>query len=90
MLTSLTAEELANAPRLIPQSMIGSVIINGVLAFAILVASLFCIGDADAALNTDTGFPVIEIFHQALHSNGGTSVLVRLTCVGAKLLINSN
>ena len=39
--------------------------VNGALGFAILIATLFGMGNVDDAINTPTGFAFIEIFTQA-------------------------
>ncbi|KAL1652546.1 hypothetical protein SLS61_004851 [Didymella pomorum] len=55
--------------------MLGSLFINGVTGFAMLIAILYCIGDIEAALSTPTGYPFIEIFTYATRSvSGGTAV----------------
>jgi choline transport protein len=52
-----------------------SILINGITGFAMLIAILYCIGDIDAAMNTPTGYPFIEIFTQATSSIiGGTAL----------------
>ncbi|KAH0843808.1 hypothetical protein FOPE_09143 [Fonsecaea pedrosoi] len=43
-----------------------------------LIAILFCIGDIDNARSNPTGFPFIEIFKQALKSNGGATALASI------------
>lgn len=58
--------------------MIGSVLLNGLMGFAALVAVLFCMGDVQDALATPTGFPIIEIFYQAIGSTAGAAGLVRV------------
>ena len=58
-----------------PQSIILSVIINAVLAFAFIMVLLFFIGNPIAALGTATGYPVIEIYLQATGSTAGATVL---------------
>lgn len=40
-----------------------------------LIAILYCIGDIEAALNTPTGYPFIEILTQAVGSVGGGTAL---------------
>ena len=65
------SEEIRHANINVPRSVFTSVALNGLLGFAIMLATLFGIGDIDAALNTPTGFPFIEIFTQATGSNGG-------------------
>lgn len=69
------AEEIENAAVVIPRSMIMAVAINGVLGFSIIIAVLFCLGDPQAALETPTGFPFIEIFTQAVQSKAGASAM---------------
>ena len=65
------SEEMRNANLNVPRSIFTSVLVNGLLGFVILLATLFGIGDINTALNTPTGYPFIEIFTQATKSNGG-------------------
>jgi choline transport protein len=58
--------------------MIASIMLNGVLGFALLIALLFCLGNIDDALTSPTGFPFIEIFVQATNS---ISAATGMTCV---------
>ena len=46
---------------------------NGVLAFGMLVAVLFCMGDITAALQTPTAYLFIEVFAQATVSKAGAT-----------------
>ena len=74
------SEEIQNANINVPRSIFVSMILNGVLGLAILLATLFGIGDIDAALDTPTGYPFIEIFTQASGSNaGGTGMTAVIT-----------
>lgn len=45
-------------------------IINGVLAFGWIIALPFSIGDVDTALESPTGYPIIETFYRATGSVG--------------------
>lgn len=60
--------------------MMTSVAINGALGFTMLVTLCFTLGEVDAILNTQTGFPFIQIFYNTTHSltatNAMTAVLV--------------
>ncbi|PQE33967.1 choline transport protein [Rutstroemia sp. NJR-2017a WRK4] len=83
------AEEIQNASTVIPHSMICTVILNGILGFAMLIAVLFCAGNIEDALQSPTGFPFIEIFNQATGSISGATgmtviiVLAQiLACIG--------
>ena len=70
------AEEIENASIVIPRSMCVSVMVNGTLGFAMLIAVLFCLGNPENALNTPTLYPFIEIFVQATNSNSGGTAMV--------------
>jgi choline transport protein len=72
------AEEVQNATTVVPWAIIATMIVNGVMGLALLIALLFCLGDVNAALNTPTGFPFIEIFAQATNSNAAVTVLTSL------------
>ena len=54
-----------------------SLLINGILGFAIVLALMFCIGDIEAALDAQEtlGFPAFEIFLQAVNSTTGASIM---------------
>ena len=69
------AEEIEDAAVVIPRSMIASVVVNGALGFSIIIAVLFCLGDQEAALNTPTKYPFIEIYTQAVQSKAGGSAM---------------
>ena len=66
---------MKDAATTIPKVIFLTIIINGTLAFAMLLALLFSIGNIEEALNTPTGFPIIEIFRQATGSNAGASAM---------------
>lgn len=77
------AEEIQNAAVVVPKAIVFSIFLNGLLGFGMALALLFCLGDIDAALNTKTGFPFIEIFDQAVQNLTGaalmTSIIVALS-----------
>jgi amino acid transporter len=60
--------------------MMSSVAVNAVLGFIMLVTLCFTLGEVDKVLDTNTGFPFIEIFYNTTRSfaatNAMTSVLV--------------
>lgn len=69
------AEEIEKASTVIPKSMVASVALNGSLGFAMVVATLFCLGNAEDAINSPTGFPFIEVFLNATGSKGGATAM---------------
>jgi choline transport protein len=72
------SDEVKNAELRIPQSMVLSVLFNGAQTFILVVVLLLCIGDPVAALNSPTGYPVIEILRQATGSKAGATVLMAM------------
>lgn len=59
------AEEISNAVINVPRTIIPAILLNGNMGFALLLATLFVLGDVTAALETSTGYPFLEIFAQA-------------------------
>ncbi|ETI28184.1 hypothetical protein G647_00633 [Cladophialophora carrionii CBS 160.54] len=78
------SEEIKNASTVVPQALVASIGLNGIMGFSMLIAILFCIGNIDNALSTPTGFPFIEIFKQAVQTNGGATAM---TAVVLSLMI---
>jgi choline transport protein len=77
------SEEVRNPSMVIPKILIQTIIINGALAFGFVFVLLFCIGNVSSALNTNTGFPVIEIFYQATGSKSAATVMMAsITTIG--------
>lgn len=67
-----------NASVIVPWCMIATIMLNGVLGFAMVLAFLFCVGDLDAALDSATGYDFIEVFFNATKSHAGTSVMTAI------------
>jgi amino acid transporter len=72
------SEEIVNASTAVPTSIMLSVLINGSLGFGMLLAMLFCLGDIEAALESATGYPFMDIFLQATDSVAGTAVMASI------------
>jgi choline transport protein len=72
------AEEVHNASTVVPWAIVATIIVNGILGLALLIALLFCLGDVTAALDTPTGYPFIEILAQATNSNGAATAMTSL------------
>ncbi|KAL8832483.1 MAG: hypothetical protein Q9170_004854 [Blastenia crenularia] len=75
------SEEIANASVNVPRSMMVSIMLNGVLGFAMLVAVLFCLGNIEDVIQTPTGYPFIAIFSNAVQSQGGAAVMVAVVAL---------
>ena len=70
------AEEIQDAQKVIPFSIVCSMILNGVTGFAMLMALMFCLGSVEDAVNSDTGYPMIEILVAGVGSKAGGTALV--------------
>jgi choline transport protein len=72
------SEETHNPSIVVPRSIMLSIILNGLMGFAIVIAVLFCLGDIDTVLATNTGYPFMEIFLQVTHSVAGSAVMAAI------------
>ena len=78
LLKSFVAEEVQDAATVVPWAMIVAIILNGTLGLATVIVFLFCIGDKQAALSSDTGYDFIEVFYNATQSKAGTTAMVSI------------
>jgi choline transport protein len=60
------AEEVTDAANTIPRVITSSMLLNGLVGLVMMITLLFCLGDVDAALDSATGFPFIQIFYSTL------------------------
>ncbi|KAI1173356.1 putative GABA permease [Nemania sp. FL0916] len=72
------AEEVRNPAVVVPWSIMAGCMINGTLGFAILIATLYCVGDINVRLEENPIFPFIAIFHNAVGSVPGAAVMSSL------------
>lgn len=70
------SEEIEHAEMVLPRALITSVVLNGALGFGFLVALLFSMGDMRKALETPTGYPLIEIFYEVTKSKRATNAAI--------------
>ena len=72
------AEEVRNASTVVPWAMIGTILLNGSLGFAITIAFSFTLGDLETGLKSPTGFNFIQVFLDATKSRVGASVMTSI------------
>lgn len=73
----LAAEEIQNAPYVIPLSMGVSTMLNGTLGFAMLIALMFCMpSDIPETLEAVTLYPFMSIYTYAVGSTRGATAMV--------------
>ena len=65
--------------------MLASIIINGAIGFGWLLTILFCMGDITEAMETATGYPIIEIFYQISRNKAAASAMTCALIVMAAL-----
>lgn len=74
---ALHLSEEVTTPRVtVPHTMFWGVVLNALLAFGFLIVTLYTMGDFTSALETPTGWPLVEIYYQATNSHAGTCVLM--------------
>jgi choline transport protein len=72
------SEEIQNAAHDVPWAIFGTILLNGGLGLAMLLALLFCMQDVDKALYAPTHYPYIEILRQGTGSAIGCTVMVSI------------
>lgn len=75
------AEEIHNAPIVVPRAILRSVLVNGTLGFAMMIVVLYCISDLDLALAENPMYPIMWIFRQALGSVAGAAAMSSIIVV---------
>ncbi|KAI5305978.1 hypothetical protein KEM56_002672 [Ascosphaera pollenicola] len=69
------AEEVGQPERSIPIAIMGTVVIGFVTAWFYCMSMFFSIQDFSRLLDSPTGVPILELYHQALGTRGGAIVL---------------
>jgi choline transport protein len=74
------AEEVKNASKVVPRAIQYSVLLNGALGLAMMVAYLFCLGDLDDVIegSATLGYAYIYVFLKGTGSAGGAVAMVML------------
>ena len=83
LMHSKMSEEIQRASIFVPQALMLSLLINGVLGFAMALALMFCIGDVSAALEAEAtlGYAFLEIFLQAVESVAGACLMASVIVI---------
>lgn len=68
------SEETRRARQAVPRSIFYTVVVNGILAYGIVICILFTMGSISDAVNAD--FPIIEICNQATGSVKAATAMV--------------
>lgn len=89
------SEEIRDASRIVPQTMIATALLNGTLGLVMVITYCFCITDLESVLASPTGYPFITVFYNATGSKGATTAMtmilvVLLIAAGVSLLATSS
>ncbi|TAQ86145.1 hypothetical protein B7494_g5542 [Chlorociboria aeruginascens] len=74
------SEEIRNASSVVPKVIVGSLLVNGVLAFLTLLSILFCIGNLDYVLEFPS-LPFIAVIFQGIDNKAGTTAMVAIITI---------
>lgn len=72
------AEEVSQPERSIPIAIMGTVAIGFTTAWCFVISMFFSLNDFEGVLESPTGVPILELFHQALGSRAGAIALEAL------------
>lgn len=75
------SEEIRNAAVVVPRSLMIGLVINGTLGFAMMVATLYCLGDIDVSMAENPQYPFMSVFHHAVGSTAGAAVMSAIVVV---------
>lgn len=73
------SEEVRKAKKAVPRAMIWTIIINGVLAYGIILVLLYTMGNPDEVLQS--AYPIIPICMNTAGPRGGTAMVVGLLVI---------
>lgn len=69
------SEELRDASRTLPRSMIMTTIFNGAFGWIMVITLCFCIEDLEAVITSKTGFPFMEVFSNSTQSASSATAM---------------
>ncbi|OJI98561.1 hypothetical protein ASPVEDRAFT_25427 [Aspergillus versicolor CBS 583.65] len=75
------SEEIKDASRTLPKAMMSAVGVNAVLGFIMIITLCFTLGDVNEILETDTGFPFIQIFFNITQSYAATNTMTAILII---------
>ncbi|KAI0414962.1 putative GABA permease [Xylaria grammica] len=75
------SEEIRNAAVVVPRSLMTGLAVNGTLGFAMMVATLYSLGNIDTALSENPQYPFMSVFRHAVGSTAGATVMSSLVVV---------
>lgn len=77
----LIGEEIKDAGRVLPKSIMTSVGLNAFLGLVMVLTLCFTMGEDDSILETRTGYPFIQLYYNATQSYVGTNIMVLIVTI---------
>ncbi|KAL3475629.1 amino acid/polyamine transporter I [Aspergillus californicus] len=74
-------EEIKDASRTLPKAIMSAVAVNAVLGFIMIITLCFTMGDVDNILQSQTGFPFIQIFYNTTQSYAATNAMTAILVI---------
>ncbi|KAH8660379.1 amino acid/polyamine transporter I [Xylariales sp. PMI_506] len=72
------SEELRDAGRTLPRTIIWTTVVNGGLAWIMMIVYCTCMGNVDEILQSPTGYPFLQVFYNSTQSHAATSAMAGL------------
>lgn len=69
------SEELRDAGRALPRSMITTTIFNGAFGWIMVITFSFCIGDLYEVIESPTGYPFMQVFYNSTKSTASATAM---------------
>ncbi|KAM6513953.1 hypothetical protein FALCPG4_015141 [Fusarium falciforme] len=69
------SEELRDASRTLPRSMIMTTIFNGAFGWIMVITFCFCIGDLGEVITSPTGYPFMQVFYNSTQSASSATAM---------------
>ena len=80
-LTCTIAEEIKNASETLPRAMLWGVGLNAILGYITIFTLCFTVTDPESLLDSDTGYPFIQLFYDVTKSHAGTDIMVAIVII---------
>ncbi|KAH8433215.1 uncharacterized protein LDX57_010849 [Aspergillus melleus] len=72
------SEEVRDASSTLPKAIMSALALNGSMAFLVLITLCFTMGNVDDILETDTGYPFIQVFYNVTKSYPATNAMTSI------------
>ncbi|KAG7004718.1 hypothetical protein G7Y79_00024g056680 [Physcia stellaris] len=75
------SEEIKNASETLPKAMLWGVGLNAILGYIAVFTICFCVTEPQVLLDSDTGYPMIQLFYNVTKSHTGTNIMTAIVII---------